>query len=92
MRGRKDVSVSKKDSYKRVLEPNYDSISPHLYSIFFNHSNSISERNYKNYMIGKRIRAYDCNSSEYFIMNYKNEKENNIWVFTKMKIIFYKKK
>ena len=66
-----------KENSRTSYNPNYNIIRPHIPSFIFKSERRNQE--FKKYMTGKIIRSYCCNPEQYFVFEYKDSKENEIY-------------
>ena len=77
MKGRDKSYILKGfEGSKTTYNPKYNSIRPHIPSIKFKSERKYKE--FKKYIIGKIIRSYCFNPEQYFVFEYKENKENEI--------------
>ena len=79
MQGREELSELNKKSkanYRINYNPDYNILRPHIPSIKFNSGRKYQE--FKKYINGKIIRSYCYNPQQYFALEYKENKENEI--------------
>ena len=65
-----------KSNYRINYNPDYNALRPHIPTIKFDSGRQYQE--FKKYINGKIIRSYCCNPQQYFVFEYKENKENEM--------------